>query len=216
MAEIIHIILIFFGIGLIYEDDNIYFTILFTLFVGISMNWSANTVGHIHLHNPIFRANFINVSFDKIISISNSYPQSIWKFRHLQHHAGSKHKIPFLTASALYLELALILFSWTTIALLSTRVLLAFVAGSALGLFICWVQGKYEHYSDGRVVQEGISHYGRVYNTIFFNDGFHIEHHRYATRHWTELPSVRVQARRESSLPPQLRWAERGQKWRVA
>jgi fatty acid desaturase len=33
-----------------------------------------------------------------------------------------------------------------------------------------------------------VSHYGRVYNFLFLNDGYHVEHHASPSEHWTRLP----------------------------
>src|SRR5260370_928091 len=52
------------------------------------------------------------------------------------------------------------------------------------------------------------SHYGAVYNFLFFNDGYHAEHHADPGTHWTRLPA-RVQAgARISCWPAVLRWLD--------
>jgi fatty acid desaturase len=207
LAELLHGFYIYLGAYLLIQS-GIMATALYVLSVGILMNWSANTVGHIHLHNPIFRYRSANVALDLLTSTVNSYPQAIWKFRHLRHHAGGAVRSRFTQWPALISEIALIIGGWVILLTISTYAFLAYLVGTALGLAICWVQGRYEHFQSGRGFQAGISHYGRLYNLLFFNDGYHVEHHRYAHRHWTELPRLRCSSAEHSALPPQLRWAE--------
>src|SRR5205807_8696781 len=52
------------------------------------------------------------------------------------------------------------------------------------------------------------SHYGAVYNVLFFNDGYHVEHHAHPTRHWSTLPDARDPAATSSAWPAALRWTE--------
>jgi hypothetical protein len=54
--------------------------------------------------------------------------------------------------------------------------------GYLAGLGLCLLQGHFEH-AGGTT-----SHYGWLYNRLFFNDGYHVEHHRRPGIHWTQLP----------------------------
>ena len=54
-----------------------------------------------------------------------------------------------------------------------------------------------------------VSHYGWLYNWLFFNDGFHVEHHARPARHWTALPYSReARDANASPWPAVLRWLE--------
>ena len=77
-----------------------------------------------------------------------------------------------------------------------------YLPGYAAGLMLCAVHGHYEH-AGGTT-----SHYGRVYNLLLFNDGYHVEHHMFPSAHWRELPNRRVAATRTSAWPAPLRWVE--------
>jgi hypothetical protein len=69
-----------------------------------------------------------------------------------------------------------------------------------LGLAICAVHGHYEHVGGGT-----ISHYGRLYNFLFFNDGYHVEHHASPASPWRELSARRFEGAQTSAWPAVLR-----------
>jgi hypothetical protein len=80
--------------------------------------------------------------------------------------------------------------------------LFAYVPGYLLVLFLCSLQGHFEHH------RGTVSHHGTLYNLLFFNDGYHVEHHERPGLHWTRLPG---QARPDvptSPWPAVLRWLE--------
>jgi hypothetical protein len=88
-------------------------------------------------------------------------------------------------SSFLIMEAALVLGSWGIAAVCSPAVFVyAYLPGWALGLVLCSVQGHYEH------ARGTTSHDGWLYNLLFFNDGYHDEHHRHPGRHWKELGTM--------------------------
>lgn len=187
----------------------------FSVVVGVGLWWNANTVAHIHLHRPCFASRGLNRAFSAWLSLLLGVPQVLWRHRHLWHHAGEPMpRAPLRPSLQLALELALVLGSWLTLLALSPWLFLTvYVPGYALGMALCQVQGHFEHRHAGGHAQEGISHYSRFYNWLWFNDGYHVEHHRSPGTHWTLLPAVRpaVTGAPQSSLPPVLR----GLLWRL-
>ena len=77
-----------------------------------------------------------------------------------------------------------------------------YVPGYIAGLMLCALHGYYEH------ARGPTSHYGKWYNRLCFNDGYHAEHHARPNVHWTELPARRERAERVSAWPAPLRWME--------
>ncbi|WP_036768232.1 fatty acid desaturase family protein [Photorhabdus australis] len=55
------------------------------------------------------------------------------------------------------------------------------------------IQNYYEHYGaqpENRFANS-VSYYGRIYNLLTFNDGYHQEHHISGNTHWKSLPDLR-------------------------
>jgi fatty acid desaturase len=68
-----------------------------------------------------------------------------------------------------------------------------------LSLALVNVQNYYRHYGarPGDRVADSVSYYGRLYNLLTFNDGFHQEHHLSPGAHWSRMPAVRARHREE-------------------
>jgi hypothetical protein len=67
---------------------------------------------------------------------------------------------------------------------------------------LCAAHGYYEH------AHGTTSHYGRLYNLLLFNDGYHVEHHANPSAHWTRLPAHQDPGARVSRWPAPMRWLE--------
>jgi hypothetical protein len=76
------------------------------------------------------------------------------------------------------------------------------LAGWVGGLLLCQLQGYFEH------ARGTVSHHGMAYNWLFFNDGYHVEHHARPGTHWSELPRQMRRDAPRSALPAVLRWLE--------
>jgi fatty acid desaturase len=76
-------------------------------------------------------------------------------------------------------------------------VLFCYLPAFYLALALVNVQNYYEHYGaepDARYA-DSVSYYGRFYNLITFNDGYHQEHHLRPQAHWSSMPMVRREHR---------------------
>lgn len=171
--------------------------------------WSANTVAHNHLHRPLFRARALNVALTWLLTLATGVPQRTWRRRHLWHHAGERGTAPRPSVADL-VEIAAVGGLWLLLLWTMPRVFLGvYLPGYLLAMLLCQLQGHYEHAGQPVSVEPGVSYYGRLYNWLWWNDGYHGEHHRHPGAHWTHLPSHRVAtAATESRLPPVLRGLE--------
>jgi hypothetical protein len=177
--------------------------------VAFGLWWGANTVSHNFIHLPFFRSQPANVAFSIYLTLVLGVPQALWRARHLAHHAEDFRPIrgrvgPRLRwTQTMTMECAILAILWMTLGLVAARYFwTAYVPGIAIGLLLCFLQGHYEH------ARGTTSHYGRFYNLLFFNDGYHVEHHSRPTLHWTRLPIEARMDRASSAWPPVLRWLE--------
>ncbi len=170
--------------------------------IAIGLWWNANTVSHNFIHLPFFRSRPVNSLFSTYLTLLLGFPQHLWRARHLAHHAG-KDEAAVRWTPRIFVEAAMVLAMWATLAVWWPRMFfLVYVPGYLIGLGLCQLQGYFEH------ARGTTSHYGRIYNTLFFRDGFHAEHHRKPSTHWARLRQSGCGASRRttSAWPPVLRW----------
>jgi hypothetical protein len=171
------------------------------LLLAVAMCWGSNTVSHIHLHAPLFRRQAANAAFSLYLSLLLAVPQGLWRARHLAHH-GLRADGPSVQG---WSELAAIVVAACALATAAPGLFArVYLPGVLLGLGLCAVQGRQEHAR----AAAGVDHHGRLYNRLWFNDGFHAAHHRAPSAHWTTLPDQAAGTDALSALPPILRWLE--------
>jgi hypothetical protein len=170
--------------------------------IALGLWWNANTVSHNFIHLPFFRSRRLNVAFSLFLTLLLGFPHQLWRARHLAHHAGREHaKVKWTTR--IYAEAALVLMLWTALIVIAPRgFFVVYLPGYLIGLGLCQLQGHFEH------AHGTTSHYGWIYNTLFFRDGFHVEHHRKPSTHWLRLRASRSGETRASAWPPVLRWLD--------
>jgi len=176
------------------------------LALAVGIAWSSNTLAHVHLHQPLFRSRPASRAFSLLLTVTTLIPQTVWTQRHLAHHAGRPPRLR--RTAALGGELLAIAATVAAIVALRPGALRVVLPGYLLGLAACRVQGDAEHSASiagAAPVTAGVSHYGRLYNLLWFNDGYHAEHHRHPGRHWSELPALRCPDAVTSDLPPIVR-----------
>ena len=171
--------------------------------IAVGMWWNSNTIGHNFIHRPFFRSRWMNRAFSAALSLLTGIPQEIWRARHLAHHAGVEQRWRSAGREA-RATLTLVGGLWAAMAWMEPQFFLwVYVPGYLSGLALCAAQGHWEH-----AVGRPTSHYGRIYNFLCFNDGYHAEHHADPSVHWTELPACKNPDAATSAWPPLLRWLE--------
>jgi fatty acid desaturase len=169
--------------------------------IAIGLWWNANTISHYFIHRPFFRRRSANRAFAAYLSVLLGFPHALWRDRHLAHHAGIAARTR--VSRDLVTQTALVLAAWS--AMLAAAPLFFFsvyLPGWAAGLLLCAAHGYYEH------AHGTTSHYGRLYNLLLFNDGYHVEHHAHPSTHWTRLPAHQDPSARVSRWPAPMRWLE--------
>jgi len=169
--------------------------------IALGVWWNSNTIAHYFIHTPFFRSRRLNSVFALYLSGLLGIPQTIWRERHLAHHAG----VPWAPrwSQSLLTETGLVLAIWTSLLMLAPHFFLTvYVPGYVAGLALCYLHGYYEH------ARGTISHHGILYNLLFFNDGYHVEHHAAPGTHWTRLPARISADAATSRWPAVLRWLD--------
>ena len=76
--------------------------------------------------------------------------------------------------------------------------LIAYVPLFYCGWFLALLENYFEHHratDPGDRLADSVSYYGRWYNLLMFNEGYHQEHHLKPHLHWTRRPGVHVEYR---------------------
>ncbi len=82
--------------------------------------------------------------------------------------------------------LIMFLFNWR-------YVIFYFLPFFYLGHCFSYLNGYYRHYgaNPDKPIAWGVSSYGKIYNWLFFYNGYHAEHHFRPKVHWTKMESFR-------------------------
>lgn len=171
--------------------------------IAVGLWWNANTISHHFIHRPFFSSRRLNAGFSCFLSLLLGFPQSLWRARHLAHHSEAEGRRERVVLKPALLDFGVVAALWGTLVVLApTFVLNVYLPGFLIGLALCYLQGHYEH------ARGAVSHYGRLYNALLFNDGYHVEHHARPAASWRELPRHRSADAIASRWPPILRWLE--------
>lgn len=169
--------------------------------IAIAIWWTANTLSHHLIHRPCFRRRPANACVGACLTLLTGIPQPLWRERHLAHHAGVPWRLR--PSRELLLHSSLVLASWAWLAVRAPAFFASsYVPGYLAAMALCAVHGHYEH-AGGTT-----SHYGWLYNRLCFNDGYHVEHHRYPGVPWARLPQYRLASTMASAWPAPLRWMD--------
>src|SRR5580704_6084395 len=84
--------------------------------VALGVWWNSNTIAHNFIHRPFFRSTRMNRLFSAALSVLLGIPQTLWRDRHMAHHAGIEWRLR--VSRSLVVESALVLCLWSALALL--------------------------------------------------------------------------------------------------
>lgn len=171
--------------------------------IAVGVWWNSNTIAHNFVHRGFFRSSTANRCFAAFQTVLLGIPQTLWRERHLAHHAGAAWRCR--PSVSLAVDVSLILTTWTLLVVNAPAFFVTtYLPGYVVGLGLCAMHGYFEHAGYAMTT----SHYGRLYNLVCFNDGYHCEHHAFPGVHWSELPARRLPDQPVSRWPAPLRWLE--------
>jgi fatty acid desaturase len=93
------------------------------------------------------------------------------------------------------IELAAFITTLAVMAYLNWRYLLFFLPFYYLGHCFSYLNGYFRHYGadPDKPIAWGVSSYGKLYNWLFFYNGYHAEHHFRPKVHWTQMEKFHAQ-----------------------
>jgi len=130
--------------------------------------WNANTIAHNFIHLQFFRSRALNTCF-------RPSKVSCWAFRNDSGAIASRPSRDkpwrWRWSRQLALEFFVVLALESALLALAPKFFLAtYLPDGSSGSSV----SASSHFEHG---QGATSHYGRLYNLLFFNDGYHVEHH---------------------------------------
>src|SRR5688572_10564252 len=78
--------------------------------IALGLWWNSNTIAHNFIHLPFFRSRKANRVFSVYLSLLLFLPQTLWRDRHLAHHADKPWKLRW--SNQLIFELFVIVMLW--------------------------------------------------------------------------------------------------------
>jgi fatty acid desaturase len=133
-------------------------------------------------------------------------PENVWTYVFLsffrddpkQIYSEIKKRKPFNAYFGVF-EIA----SWVLLCviagILNWKFLLFYVPFYYFGHSLSYLNGYYRHFGGNpdEPIAWGVSSYGKLYNAIWFNNGYHAEHHYKPKVHWTKMNQLHEQIRQE-------------------
>jgi fatty acid desaturase len=109
--------------------------------------------------------------------------------------AARHHHLPQLAVESVVLA-----GFWALMAVVNWRYFVFFYLPSYyLGWVLSYAEGYLEHYGarPGNPFANSVSSYNRLYNLLWFNNGYHQEHHWDPKRHWTRMHELHLEIKHQ-------------------
>src|SRR6266498_3350345 len=193
----------FVGLFFLYPHAPLWVMLILGFIYSLMVNANINGVGHNFIHNPFFRSKLINRLFGITQSIACCFSQTMYDAVHMQHHKGNSDRQDEngdlfwgnieLSAFATTLLVMAIIVPTSPIHFINWRFMLFFLPFWYLGHCFSYLNGYYRHYgaNPDKPIAWGVSSYGKIYNWLFFYNGYHAEHHFRPKVHWTKIEKFR-------------------------
>ncbi len=180
----------------------------FSVMVSLTLSYPQGLIRHVHLRHHIGNMDRPNAKGETrdLISIyrygRDGQPEGVWAYGLLTLFRSRPFQLRASVAQANALEgrwaaieLTLIGLSLVLASLWDWRVVPILAPFWLLGHMLSNVTGYYEHLGADpkRPLVWGVSSYGRLYNWLFLNNGYHAEHHYRTKVHWTGMKALHEQ-----------------------
>ncbi|PYJ48279.1 MAG: fatty acid desaturase [Verrucomicrobia bacterium] len=202
----------FLGLFFLYARAPLWVMLILGFVYSLMVNANINGIGHNFIHNPFFRSELLNRLFGITQSIACCFSQTYYDSVHMQHHRGNADR-PDENGETI---------DWISIYKHGhdgepespwSYVFLSFFRDDIGAIRrelrkrgkkeLIWgnielagyLNGYYRHYgaNPDKPIAWGVSSYGKIYNWLFFYNGYHAEHHFRPKVHWTKMEAFRHQ-----------------------
>ncbi len=129
----------------------------------------------------------------------DGHPESIWTYVFLSYfrddpkaiYRSIRRKSPALAKWGIF-EIALFVATYVAMGIANWRFIAFFLPCYYLGNCLSYLNGYYLHLGGNPDVPLawGVSSYHKLYNLLWFNNGYHAEHHYRPRVHWTDMKAL--------------------------
>lgn len=184
----------------------------FSLLESVTMGFSQTMYDYVHRQHHMGNNDRLNEKGDTIDWISiyrhgkNGQPEHPLKYTFLSYFRDDPKRIYGLIrrhsvwlANFAVFEVVLVMALIALLFLLDWQTGLFFIVFYYLGHSFTAMNGYYEHLgaNPDKPIAWGVSCYNRLYNFIWFNNGYHAEHHYRPKQHWMAMKELHERIRDE-------------------
>ena len=209
IAGLFHLVY-FFALFFLFPRTPLWIMLVLGFIYALMINANINGVGHNFIHNPFFRSSLLNRLFGIVESVACCFSQTYYDVVHMQHHKGNADRpdengetVDWISiyrhdhdgeAENPWSYVFLSFFrdnpaaGWPRVA--QTREPRTYVGKHRPGGFCELSERLFPALWDGnpdKPVAWSVSSYGKLYNWLFFYNGYHAENHFRPKVHWTKM-----------------------------
>jgi len=191
------------------------FNRLFSLMESLTLLFSQTFYDAVHKRHHIGNSDLPDINGDTIDWLSiyrygqNQQPEGVWAYTFKSYFRDEPQKIyqeihkrnPFLAHFGVF-EIVVVIALVITGCWLNWRFMLFLAPFYYLGHSLSSLNGYYEHWCGNPKlpIAWGVSCYNRFYNWLWFNNGYHAEHHYRPKHHWTQMKALHLQIAEQQKI----------------
>ena len=181
---------------------------LFSLMESITLFFSQTFYDAVHKRHHMGNSDLPGANGDTIDWLSiyryghDQQPEGVWAYTFKSFFRDEPQKTyqeihkrnPFLAKFGVF-EIVVVIALVITGLLINWKFVLFLVPFYYLGNSLSSLNGYYEHWrgNPNLPIAWGVSCYNRLYNWLWFNNGYHAEHHYRPKQHWTQMKALHLQ-----------------------
>ena len=180
----------------------------FSMLLSLTLGFTQTDYHYVHLRHHAGNSDRPGPDGETIDPLSiyrrgdDGQPENVWAYTFLSYFRDAptrdfssmtgRRRLDALWSRA---EMAAVAVFYGLLALYDWRAILALLPFYYLGHSLSSLNGWYEHFGGNPDLPMawGVSSYNRLYNWLWFNNGYHAEHHYRPRHHWTQMKNLHQQ-----------------------